>query len=114
MTADSPSPAGPGTTYTPPTSGPGAAFVAGGASGIGPAIAHRPATTGRRVVILGRGQAAGEVAAALGPDHHLVRCDVSQEDQVAAAMAETADRVGSVEVLVNNAGRGLTGQTPET
>jgi NAD(P)-dependent dehydrogenase (short-subunit alcohol dehydrogenase family) len=81
------------------------AVVTGGASGRGPAGARRVAGAGGKVVILdvqeGPGRAA---AAALGADGGFVRCDVTSESEVNAAMEAAAARMGSLNLLVNCAG----------
>ena len=85
-----------------------AAVVTGGAQGIGFAIARELAAAGRPVALLGtRDATAGQQAAsALGPEHIYVRCNVSQENQVSAAISEVTERLGAIEVLINNAGVG--------
>lgn len=40
---------------------------------------------------------------------HHIRCDITDEDQVRAAVAEIMDRAGRIDVLVNNAGFGISG-----
>jgi len=92
-----------------------AALITGGAQGIGLAIARMLAAEGRRVALVGtRDVAAGaKVAAGLGPEHIYVRCDVSVEAQVAAAMSEARERLGPLEVLVNNAGVGSSADAAE-
>ena len=88
---------------------PGAAVVTGGTSGIGLAIAHELAAAGRRVAVFGRNEDTGRKAAeSLGTGHIYVRCDVSGESQVAMAMKSVSDQIGTIEVLVNNAGVGAT------
>jgi NAD(P)-dependent dehydrogenase (short-subunit alcohol dehydrogenase family) len=81
------------------------AVVTGGASGLGHAVARRGAGAGGKVVILdvqeGPGRAA---AAALGADGGFVRCDVTSESEVNAAMEAAAARMGSLNLLVNCAG----------
>ncbi len=81
------------------------AVVTGGASGLGHAVARRVATAGGKVVILdvqeGPGRAA---AAALGENAAFVRCDVTSEAEVNAAMEAAAARMGSLNLLVNCAG----------
>jgi NAD(P)-dependent dehydrogenase (short-subunit alcohol dehydrogenase family) len=81
------------------------AVVTGGASGLGHAVARRVAGAGGKVVILdvqeGPGRAA---AAALGADGGFVRCDVTSEAEVNAAMEAAAARMGSLNLLVNCAG----------
>jgi 2-hydroxycyclohexanecarboxyl-CoA dehydrogenase len=84
------------------------AFVTGGSSGIGRAIALRLAGPGTTIVVAardgGRAEAvAGEVAAA-GGTASAVACDVTDRDSVAAASERVRARHGGVDVLVNNAG----------
>jgi len=81
------------------------AVVTGGASGLGHAVAHLVAANGGKVVLLdvqdGPGQAA---AAGLGANAGFVKCDVTSEAEVNAAMASARDRMGGVNLLVNCAG----------
>jgi NAD(P)-dependent dehydrogenase (short-subunit alcohol dehydrogenase family) len=80
-----------------------AALVTGGASGIGQATARLLAARGARVAVLDRLDAAApELVLA-------VRADVSDEDQVGAAVAEAVQRLGGLDVVVNNAGVGAQG-----
>lgn len=81
------------------------AFVTGGTRGIGFAIASKLSASGARVAISGRdaGRAA-EAAGRLGGEAVGVACDVSDEAQVEAAIAEIESRLGGVDILVNNAG----------
>jgi 2-keto-3-deoxy-L-fuconate dehydrogenase len=79
------------------------ALVTGGASGIGAATARLLQGRGARVAVLDR-----SVDGA--PDGVLaVRCDVTDTAAVAQAVATVADRLGAVDVLVNNAGIGAVG-----
>ena len=78
-----------------------AAVVSGAARGIGAAIAARLAGDGWRVVALDR-EAAGEV-----PAVRFRRCDVSQEDDVASAIAEVRATEGRLDALICNAGFGI-------
>jgi NAD(P)-dependent dehydrogenase (short-subunit alcohol dehydrogenase family) len=81
------------------------AVVTGGASGLGHAVARHVAASGGKVVILdvqdGPGRAA---AAALGNDAAFVRCDVTSEAEVNAAMETAKARLGGLNLLVNCAG----------
>jgi 2-keto-3-deoxy-L-fuconate dehydrogenase len=80
-----------------------AALVTGGASGIGQATARLLAARGARVAVLDRLDAAA-------PEPVLaVRADVSDEEQVGAAVAEAVQRLGGLDVVVNNAGVGAQG-----
>jgi NAD(P)-dependent dehydrogenase (short-subunit alcohol dehydrogenase family) len=78
------------------------AIVTGGAQGIGRAIAERLAADGARIVIAdlkGAENAAADFADGVG-----LTVDVSSEDDVARMAAETVERCGAIDVLVNNAG----------
>ncbi|WP_067176724.1 SDR family NAD(P)-dependent oxidoreductase [Microtetraspora niveoalba] len=78
-------------------------LVTGGASGIGRAVAEAFAAAGDRVAVADvDGAAAERVAAEL--DGVAVTMDVTDQASVVAGVAEVADRLGPVEVLVNNAG----------
>lgn len=79
------------------------AIVTGGGGGIGAAIAHGLAGEGRRVVIADRdGAAARRVADATGGV--AVQVDITRAEDVEAAVADIAGRVGVPRLLVNNAG----------
>ena len=78
------------------------AIVTGGSSGIGRETALALRERGCRVYELSRRDAAAE-----GVTH--LRCDVSDEAQFAAAVAEVRAREGRVDILVNNAGFGISG-----
>ena len=81
------------------------AVVTGGASGLGNAVARHVVAGGGKAVLLdvqeGPGQAA---AAALGASAGFVRCDVTSEAEVNAAMDSAAKRMGGLNLLVNCAG----------
>ncbi|HMK79961.1 MAG TPA: SDR family NAD(P)-dependent oxidoreductase [Xanthobacteraceae bacterium] len=81
------------------------AIVTGGARGIGAAIAHRLAHEGARVALWDIDAAAvRSAAAALGPSHLALKADVSDEASVAEAARQTAQALGRIDLLVNNAG----------
>lgn len=83
------------------------ALVTGGTSGIGEAVARTLLGAGARVVIAARdparGQAVRDALAALG-EVHFLPADVGSEPSVEALVAGTVDRLGGLDVLVNNAG----------
>lgn len=82
------------------------ALVTGGASGLGLATATRLAATGAKVVIADLSSSAGEEAAnRLGDGATFVPTDVTNEDQVAAAVA-IAGREVPLRIVVNCAGIG--------
>jgi NAD(P)-dependent dehydrogenase (short-subunit alcohol dehydrogenase family) len=79
------------------------AVVVGGHSGFGRAIAERFASEGATVAIAGRRLGlVEEVAAGLGGTGHA--CDITDDDQVQALVAEVGDRHGRIHVAVNCAG----------
>lgn len=83
--------------------------VTGASGGIGRGIAARLAAEGSTVACLDTAPPSAEVEAAMGVREHDIRCDVTDQQQVQAAVAETADRFGGIDILVNNAGL-LTGR----
>ena len=84
------------------------AFITGGASGIGLALARACGANGMRVMLADIEQAALDAAvgrlAAEGLSVAAVRCDVSDVVSVDAAAAATLERFGKVHWLMNNAG----------
>ncbi len=81
------------------------AVITGGASGLGNAVARHMSAHGGKVVILdvqeGPGRAA---AAALGGAARFLRCDVTAEAEVNAAMDAAHAHLGGLNLLVNCAG----------
>lgn len=84
------------------------AVVTGGGRGIGAAVARELAAAGARVVVSARSADEIEaVAAALrdaGAEAHAVACDVTDPAAVEALAAAAGERLGAVDLLVNNAG----------
>ncbi len=79
--------------------------VTGGAAGIGRALAERFVTEGARAVVISDVSPALDVTAAqIGA--HPIACDVSNEDDIAALIAETEERFGAIDLFVANAGIG--------
>ena len=80
--------------------------ITGGASGIGRATAHRFANLGARVVLLDvNADALATVERSLpGSGHFSLSCDVSAPAEVREAFARIAERFGSLDALINNAG----------
>lgn len=80
------------------------AVITGGASGIGFAIAERILAEGGSVALWDIDAGAGAAAAdKLGQAAHSVGVDVSQEESVVAAVAETVKKFGRIDVLVTSA-----------
>ena len=79
------------------------AVVTGGASGIGAATATRLAERGAQVVVL-------DTVEGDGP-HRYLRCDITDDAALAAAFDTITAEIGRLDVLVNNAGIGATGDT---
>ncbi|MCH7788361.1 MAG: SDR family NAD(P)-dependent oxidoreductase [Acidobacteria bacterium] len=85
------------------------AIVTGAASGIGEATARQISDLGSRVVVADLNEERGaSVASEIGG--LFVRCDVTSEDDGAAAVA-AASEMGPLRVLVNSAGLGNPGRT---
>ena len=81
------------------------AFVTGGASGLGAAIAQRLHADGFQVVISDIDQAGGQaLVAQLGERCEFITLDVSSEDGWKEALAHLREGYGRLDVLVNNAG----------
>ncbi|HEV8369331.1 MAG TPA: 3-oxoacyl-ACP reductase FabG [Pyrinomonadaceae bacterium] len=89
------------------------AVVSGAATGIGRAIAARLAAEGAHVEILDLQDASStcEEIRATGGTANSEICDVTKEDQIAAAVKAIEDRHGVVDILINNAGI-LSGRQP--
>ena len=89
------------------------AWISGGASGIGLAIAHRLADEKVKLVLVDIEQAALDAAEAAlktkGASVLAIRADVSSGEQVAAAAKRARDTFGVVHIIVNNAGVGGNG-----
>lgn len=78
--------------------------ITGGSSGIGKAIAERFAATGNIVYELSR---SGKST----PHIHHITCDLTDSAQIKEAFAELARSVRRIDILINNAGMGVSGAT---
>jgi citronellol/citronellal dehydrogenase len=89
-------------------------FITGGSRGIGLAIALRAARDGASIAIAAKTadpnpklpgtifSAAEEIRAA-GGTALPIQCDIRDEEQIAAAIAKTAEEFGGIDILINNA-----------
>jgi NAD(P)-dependent dehydrogenase (short-subunit alcohol dehydrogenase family) len=79
------------------------AVITGGASGLGRAVAERVIAAGGKAAILDLQEAAGQAAAAqIGAS--FLKCDVTMEAQVTAAIDAARQALGGINLLVNCAG----------
>jgi 3-hydroxybutyrate dehydrogenase len=94
------------------------ALITGGGRGIGRAIALAFAREGAQVALAARTTAQVEAVAAearaLGRKAVAVSCDVADLAQVEAAVRVTAEALGPIQVLVNNAGIAASAKATET
>ena len=89
-------------------------FITGGSRGIGLAIALRAAHDGASIAIAaktsepnpklpGTIHSAAEEIRAAGGTALAIQCDLRDENQIAAAIAQTAAEFGGIDILINNA-----------
>jgi rhamnulose-1-phosphate aldolase/alcohol dehydrogenase len=96
------------------------AFITGGAGGIGSETARRLVSEGAHVVLAdlnleGAQKVAGEINEKFGENRAIaVKMDVTSEEAVTAAYAETALAFGGVDIIVNNAGLATSSPFDET
>ncbi len=88
-------------------------WITGGGSGIGEALALAFAYEGAHVAVSGRRveklEQACEKIRRAGVEALAVQCDVSDEEQVAAAVAQVIETWGRLDVAIANAGFGVGG-----
>lgn len=98
-----------------PHSQPGVWFITGASSGFGRAIAQEALDAGDTVVLTARRDDELAELCDRYPERAVrYALDVTDQDRVAAVVAEVAERFGRVDVLVNNAGHGQVGAAEET
>lgn len=79
------------------------AYITGGGSGIGRAIAERFIAAGANVIITDISDAE-QVAKEIGAS--FIKVDVSKAIEVAASFVLAEEKIGKLDIVVNNAGRG--------
>ena len=90
-------------------------LVTGASSGFGRAIAEAALAAGDTVVAAARRpDAVADLVESTRDRVTPLQLDVTDPDRIAAAVAEVLDRHGHIDVLVNNAGRGVIGAVEET
>ena len=82
-------------------------LLTGGTSGLGLAMASALAQAGASVVLTGRDTSRAQDVAATLPNASGLGLDTRDEAAVRAAVQETADRLGGIDLLINNAGLGM-------
>jgi NAD(P)-dependent dehydrogenase (short-subunit alcohol dehydrogenase family) len=86
------------------------AIVTGGSRGIGKAVARELAGEGASVVLVARGldalkETAQQLSDETGSDVTAISCDTARDQDVHDMVAEAATHLGSIDVLINCAGR---------
>lgn len=94
------------------------ALVTGGSKGLGKTMAAGMAAHGAKVAVCSRNAneataAAEQIAAEHGVEAIGLECDVTSPEAVDAMVSEVSDRLGTVNVLVNNAGINIRGPIDE-
>lgn len=85
------------------------ALVTGGARGLGEGMARALSNAGARVMIADLLDDLGnQTAKSLGEGHGFVHLDITDDANWQSATAETVDRLGGLDIVVNNAGVEIT------
>jgi NAD(P)-dependent dehydrogenase (short-subunit alcohol dehydrogenase family) len=88
-------------------------FITGGNKGLGAAMVKEALDNGYNVVASARSVENAAQTLGTHPNLLLVKLDISNDEQVQAAVAAAVARFGRIDVLVNNAGYGLLGYFEE-
>ena len=84
------------------------AFITGASRGIGQEIAVAFAEAGADLALVARSEdglaATAEKAAGYGREAFVIRADVTDQEAVEGAVATAIERLGQVDIVVNNAG----------
>ena len=91
------------------------AIITGGSSGIGFETARQFLEEGVRVLITGRNekklmQARDDLAKRTGGEIHVVVADMTKESDIAKMVATAGEKLGGVDILINNAGQMCSGR----
>jgi meso-butanediol dehydrogenase/(S,S)-butanediol dehydrogenase/diacetyl reductase len=90
------------------------AIVTGGASGMGAQAARLLVGEGARVVIADMNEELGRgLADELGEAAHFAPCDVTSDDQIEQMTRSAIEAFGAINLLFNNAGRGMMATTTD-
>ena len=95
-------------------------LITGGSSGIGLSAAIKFAEEGAKVAILARGKeklasAIKEIKSIVpGSDPLPIACDVRDEQGIQAAFQQIEDQYGNLDIVVNNAGTGISAPIEDT
>lgn len=94
------------------------ALVTGGSKGLGKVMAAGLASAGAKVALVSRHQdeaqgAAKDIAEAHGGEACGLQADVTEPDQIEAAVSATRDRFGSLDILINSAAINTRGSIEE-
>lgn len=88
-------------------------MITGAGRGLGLEVARTALAEGEQVALAARRPENVPEDVLHHPNAFTVRLDVTDQAQIDSAVAEVADRFGTIDVLVNNAGRGLLGALEE-
>ncbi|MFD3743435.1 SDR family oxidoreductase [Nocardia sp. NPDC058633] len=92
--------------------------LTGASSGVGKAAAHALAREGARVVLVARNaEPLAEVRDAVraeGGDAEMITCDLADGEQIDALAKTLLEQFGTIDVLVNNAGRSIRRSAADT
>lgn len=89
-------------------------FITGASTGFGRLLAETVLARGERVVCTARDERKVEDLTERYPQQAIaLALDVTQKDQIGAAVQDAIDAFGRIDVLVNNAGYGLVGAAEE-
>lgn len=92
--------------------------ITGASSGIGEALAREVARQGGRLVLAARRvdrlEAIANKLEEAGAVAHAVECDVTSQQDVRTLMNRAREQLGSIDVLINNAGISVYGATERT